>query len=70
MDAIGKGLTVSPFETVFRTMDGRGLDVSVSISAIRNPAGEIPGIAAIVRDIARRPSTMSLFLSIRWKSAP
>jgi len=70
MDAIGKGLTVSPFERGFQRKDERGLNVLVSISAIRNPAGEVLGTAAIFRDIAKRPSTMSLFLSIRWKSAP
>ena len=55
MYAIGKGLAVSLFERVFRMKDERGLNVPVSISAIRNPAGEALGIAAIFRDIAGRP---------------
>ena len=54
MQAIGKGLTISPFERVLQRKDGRRIDVLVSISAIRNPAGKVVGIAAIVRDISER----------------
>ena len=54
MEAIGKGLTIRPFERVFLRKDGRKIDVLISISAIRSPAGGVVGIAAIVRDISER----------------
>src|SRR6202007_583390 len=34
------GCTISPFATVMQAKDGRLIDVSLSISPIRNPAGE------------------------------
>ena len=50
LDAIRQGCAISPFETVLRAKDGSAVDVSVSLSAIRNPAGELVGAAAIARD--------------------
>jgi PAS domain S-box-containing protein len=52
--AVANGHTISPFETVLRDKDGRGVDVSLSISPIRNPAGEVVGAAGIARDIGKR----------------
>ena len=54
LEAVGKGLTVSSFDTVLRGKDGRGRDVSLSISPIRNPAGVVVGAAGIARDIGKR----------------
>jgi PAS domain S-box-containing protein len=52
--AIQAGFSVCPFERVFRGKDGRALDVQVSISPIRNPAGEVVGVSGIARDIRGR----------------
>jgi PAS domain S-box-containing protein len=46
-----KGELVRHLETVRRTKDGRLIDVSVSISPIRNSAGTIVGASKIARDI-------------------
>jgi PAS domain S-box-containing protein len=54
LGAVGKGSTISPFETVLHGKDGRGIDVLLSISPIRNPAGEVVGVSAIARDIGQR----------------
>lgn len=51
LGTIREGRTVSPFERVLQTKDGRAIDVLISISPIRNPAGEVVRVSAIVRDI-------------------
>ena len=45
---------IEHYETVRLTKDGRRLDVSLSISPIKNQAGEVIGAAKIVRDITAR----------------
>ncbi len=45
------GETVDHFETVRLHRDGRRLDVSASVSAIRDPSGQIIGASSIARDI-------------------
>jgi PAS domain S-box-containing protein len=47
------GETVDHFETVRVHKDGRKLDVSVSVSAIRDPAGEVIGASAIARYVSQ-----------------
>ena len=54
LEAVGKGRTVNSFDTVLQGRDGRVRDVSLSISPIRNPAGEVVGAAGIARDIGKR----------------
>jgi len=49
---LSNGETVPPFETQRRTRDGRLLDVSLSISPIRDASGRTVGASKIVRDIA------------------
>jgi PAS domain S-box-containing protein len=51
-----KGSAVSAFETVRQSKDGRWIDVSLSISGIRNSAGEVVGVSAIAHDIGERLS--------------
>jgi len=48
------GCSISPFETVLQGKDGRGIDVSLSVSPIRNPAGEVVGASGTARDITER----------------
>jgi PAS domain S-box-containing protein len=45
---------VDPFETVRKRRDGSPVDVSVSVSPLKNAAGEVIGASSIVRDITKR----------------
>jgi PAS domain S-box-containing protein len=54
LETIRQGGAVSPFDTVVQARDGRAVDVSLSISPIRNPAGEVVGAAGIARGIGAR----------------
>jgi PAS domain S-box-containing protein len=42
------------FDTIRRRKDGRIIDVSVTTSPIRNPAGQVIGISKVARDITDR----------------
>jgi PAS domain S-box-containing protein len=48
---VRQGESVPPFETVRRRKDGRNISVSLTISPIRNRAGQIIGASKIARDI-------------------
>ena len=48
------GRYIEHYETVRLTKDGRPLDVSLSISPVKNAEGQIVGAAKIVRDITAR----------------
>jgi two-component system, chemotaxis family, CheB/CheR fusion protein len=54
LERIRAGERVEHFETVRLTKDGRRLDVSLTISPIRNSVGDIVGASKIVRDITER----------------
>jgi PAS domain S-box-containing protein len=49
---LGRGERVDHFETVRMTKEGRLIDVSVTISPIRDAAGHIVGASKIARDIS------------------
>ena len=49
---LSKGQRIDHFETVRITKDGRRLDISVTISPLRNAAGKITGASKIARDIS------------------
>jgi PAS domain S-box-containing protein len=51
MEAASRGVHVAPFETVGRAKDGRPIEVSVSVSPIRDREGRVIGASAIARDI-------------------
>ena len=51
---IGRGESVEHFETVRVRKDGKTIDVSVTISPIRDSRGAIVGAAKIARDITER----------------
>ena len=53
-ERIGRGERVEPFETVRMTKDRRSIDVSLTVSPIRNATGAIVGASAIARDITER----------------
>ena len=54
MGAVARGEHVAPFDTFLCGKDGHNIDVSLSISPIRNSAGEVTGASAIARDISQR----------------
>jgi PAS domain S-box-containing protein len=54
LEVIQEGGAISPFDTVLQGKDGRGIDVSLSISPIRNSAGKVVGASGIARFIGNR----------------
>jgi len=54
LERIRKGQLLQPYETVRERKDGTRIDVSLSLSPIRNGHGEIIGCSAISRDITER----------------
>ncbi|HEY9282981.1 MAG TPA: PAS domain S-box protein, partial [Pyrinomonadaceae bacterium] len=52
MERLGRGEAIDHYETVRVTKDGRRIHVSLTISPIRNSAGEIIGASTIARDIS------------------
>ncbi len=49
-------------ETVRRTKDGQELDVSVTVSPIKDPAGNVTGISKVARDISDRKRTQEALI--------
>ncbi|MDP8957426.1 MAG: PAS domain S-box protein [Actinomycetota bacterium] len=54
LERVRAGKTVKSFETVRLAKDGRRLDVSVTISPVRDQEGRVVGASTIARDITRR----------------
>ena len=54
MEKVRQGKSVEHFETLRRTKDGRLIDISVTVSPIKDAAGGIIGIAKVARDITER----------------
>ena len=54
LDRIRRGERVEHYETVRRRKDGGLVDVSLTISPVKNPEGLIVGASKIARDITRR----------------
>ena len=54
LESVRQGKAIAPFDTVLRAKDGRAVDVLLSISPVRNGAGEIVGAAGIAHDIGSR----------------
>jgi PAS domain S-box-containing protein len=57
LERLRRGERVDHFETIRRTKDGRLLDVSVTISPLRDERGTIIGASKIARDITERKRT-------------
>jgi diguanylate cyclase (GGDEF)-like protein/PAS domain S-box-containing protein len=51
---IQEGCAIGPFDTVIRRKDGSEVDVSLTLSPIKDSDGEVVGAAAIARDISQR----------------
>jgi PAS domain S-box-containing protein len=54
---VGRGERIQHEETVRRRKDGSTIEVSLSISPIKNSSGRIVGISKIARDISERKQT-------------
>jgi len=54
LESIRRGEKVDHFETVRVTKDGRRLDISLTVSPIKNSEGDIIGASTIARDITKR----------------
>jgi PAS domain S-box-containing protein len=54
LNKIRRGENVPHFETVRLHKDGRGIDVSVTVSPIRDSSGNVVGASKVVRDIAEQ----------------
>jgi PAS domain S-box-containing protein len=54
LESINRGETVAHYETIRRRKDGTEIDISLTVSPIRNEAGQIIGASKIARDITDR----------------
>ncbi|MGE5837145.1 MAG: PAS domain S-box protein [Acidobacteriota bacterium] len=54
LDRIRLGRVIEHYETVRVTKDGRRVDVSLTVSPIRGPSGEVVGASSIARDITEQ----------------
>jgi PAS domain S-box-containing protein len=54
LESLKRGETVTHYETIRRRKDGTEIDISLTVSPVRNPAGEIIGASKISRDITER----------------
>jgi PAS domain S-box-containing protein len=54
LDSIRAGRRIDHFETIRRAKDGRLIDVSVTVSPVKDGSGRIVGASKILRDISKR----------------
>jgi PAS domain S-box-containing protein len=57
LERLRRGERIDHFETVRLTRDGRPIDVSLTVSPIRDPSGAIIGASKMARDITDRKRT-------------
>jgi PAS domain S-box-containing protein len=63
LEKIRNGEHIKHYETVRRKKDGNGVEISLTVSPIRDLTGEIIGAASIARDITERRITEKLRLA-------
>ena len=54
LDKIRRGEAIEHYETVRRRKDGVRINVSISVSAVKNASGQVIGASTIARDITER----------------
>jgi len=75
MERLRRGERIENFETVRVAKDGRRVDVSLTISPLRNAEGKIVGASKIARDITYRKQTEAVLrkqaerLRLLWEAA-
>ncbi|HKP84541.1 MAG TPA: PAS domain S-box protein [Blastocatellia bacterium] len=65
MGRLREGNKVDHYETIRMAKDGRRIDVSLTISAIKDAAGNVTGASAIARDISERTRFMAQERTLR-----
>jgi PAS domain S-box-containing protein len=65
LNRVTHGERVKPYETIRNTKDRRAIDVSVSVSPVRNARGRIIGASKIARDVTERKAHEERRLLIR-----
>ena len=65
LERIVRGERIEHFETVRVRKDGRPIDISLTISPIRNAEGAIVGASKVARDISHRKSLEARNLELR-----
>jgi len=64
LNTMRRGEHIGHYETVRRRKDGRSIDVSISVSPIRDRSGNIIGVSKIARDITYRKLASEKQLSL------
>ncbi|MFZ1083457.1 MAG: PAS domain S-box protein [Terracidiphilus sp.] len=64
LKTIRKGFGVAAYDTVFHHKSGRAVNISLSVSPIRNLAGEVIGASSIARDISQRLQAEAQLLEV------
>jgi PAS domain S-box-containing protein len=54
LENVGRGESVLHFETRRQTKDGKLIDVSVTVSPIKDAAGRVTGVSKVLRDVSER----------------
>ena len=54
LDRIASGQSIEQYETIRRTKDGQTIDVSLTVSPIKDADGRIVGASTIARDVSER----------------
>ena len=54
LERLRRGERIEHFETIRVAKDGRRIDISLSVSPVRNPDGKIVGASKVARDITQR----------------
>ncbi|WP_165219314.1 hybrid sensor histidine kinase/response regulator [Aquisphaera insulae] len=57
LSRVGRGERIEHYETIRRTRDGRDINVSLTVSPIRDDTGAIVGASKIARDITEKKKT-------------
>jgi PAS domain S-box-containing protein len=65
LDCVRLGRRVEPYETLRRRKDGSLVDVSLTVSPVKDASGRIVGASKIARDISERKRTEALMASQR-----
>jgi PAS domain S-box-containing protein len=70
LERIGRGERINHFETVRRRKDGTFIEVSISVSPIKDSAGHVVGASNVSRDITeRRRAEKALAETVRQQKA-